>query len=185
MYRSETEIYIVGITGKAGAGKDTAANILIDEHGFVKLAFANPLKDAAKILFNFTDDQLYDPILKEEVDPKWGLSPRKVLQWLGTDILRKEISDRFFLIHMEQRMDQAIKEGARGIVISDVRFDIEAKFIKNKKGIVLNIEGRLSGTSLSDHITEKGISPKYMDNTITNLGTIQELHNKVLDLIFD
>jgi hypothetical protein len=52
---------IIGIAGRAGAGKDTVADILVREHGFVKIALADPLKRACKEFFNFTDEQLWGP----------------------------------------------------------------------------------------------------------------------------
>ena len=52
---------LLGICGKAGSGKDTAAAYLIEKHGFVKLAFADPLKRFAKGVFGFTSEQLWGP----------------------------------------------------------------------------------------------------------------------------
>lgn len=52
---------IVGICGLAGSGKDTAADFLVKNEGFVKIAFADPLKRIARDVYDFTDEQLWGP----------------------------------------------------------------------------------------------------------------------------
>ena len=44
---------IIGLCGAQGSGKDTVANILIAEYGFIKLTFASTLKDVVAILFSW------------------------------------------------------------------------------------------------------------------------------------
>jgi hypothetical protein len=173
---------IIGFHGIAGSGKDTAAISISKHQNNVEImAFAKPLKDACKILFNFTDSQLYDPIKKEEVDPVWEKSPRKILQWLGTDILREHINKEFFTINMKQRIEES---EAEFIVISDVRFDNEAELIKGLGGYIINIvRENATTTQHSSHVTEQGITPDLIDHTITNDGTLEEFHNKVGRLI--
>lgn len=63
---------IIGICGRAGSGKDTAADFLVKEHGFVKVALADPLKRIAREVFDFTDEQLWGPSEKRnEEDPRY------------------------------------------------------------------------------------------------------------------
>lgn len=52
---------IIGISGKAGSGKDTVAEYLVDHHGFVRMALADEMKRFAKRVFLFTDEQLWGP----------------------------------------------------------------------------------------------------------------------------
>lgn len=52
---------IIGITGKAGSGKDTVADMLVTHFNFVKVALADPLKRICKEVFDFSDDQLWGP----------------------------------------------------------------------------------------------------------------------------
>jgi hypothetical protein len=52
---------IVGITGLAGSGKDTLADILVSKHGYVRVSLADPLKRICKEVFDFSDDQLWGP----------------------------------------------------------------------------------------------------------------------------
>jgi len=106
------------------------------------------------------------------------------LQWLGTDILRTHINQDFFVMNMKQRIDQS---KANCIIISDVRFDNEAEFIKSLGGKIIKIErdvtdkSKNSGktTEHSHHITEKGISPHLIDAIIQNNSSIEEFQNIV------
>lgn len=50
---------IIGISGLAGSGKDTAADSLVLGHGYVKLSFADPLKRIARDVYGFTETQLW------------------------------------------------------------------------------------------------------------------------------
>ena len=52
---------IIGICGPAGSGKDTAGEYLVKNHGFVRVALADPLKRICKEVFNFSDEQLWGP----------------------------------------------------------------------------------------------------------------------------
>src|SRR5574340_974402 len=52
---------IVGLMGKAGSGKDTLADYLVECHGFVKMSLADEMKRFAKKVFGFTDQQLWGP----------------------------------------------------------------------------------------------------------------------------
>lgn len=90
---------IIGITGYAGSGKDTVANILVRDHGFVKIAFADPLKRICKDVFDFSDEQLWGPSSARNGEDKRYprplqsvpdsfqsyLTPRHALQQLGTE----------------------------------------------------------------------------------------------------
>ena len=57
---------LIGITGKAGAGKDTVGAILKDKLNMDTYAFARPLKNTINTLFSWDDRHAYG-ILKEEV----------------------------------------------------------------------------------------------------------------------
>lgn len=50
---------IIGLSGHAGSGKDTAADYLVDRYGFVKLSLADEMKRFCKTVFGFTDEQLW------------------------------------------------------------------------------------------------------------------------------
>jgi hypothetical protein len=88
---------LVGICGKAGAGKDTLADFLVQNHGFVKVSFADPLKRICREVYEFSDHQLWGPSAMRNAQdaryPRPGLdpgylTPRLALQILGTEFGR-------------------------------------------------------------------------------------------------
>jgi hypothetical protein len=76
---------IIGLVGKAGAGKSEVAGHLVREHGYVELAFAKRLKEVCQSVTGWHSDFFYDPEEKEvplrftyhRYSPKdlsWGIS---------------------------------------------------------------------------------------------------------------
>ena len=49
---------IIGICGLIGSGKGTVADVLVEEHKFEKISFADKLKDSVSILFDWPRDML-------------------------------------------------------------------------------------------------------------------------------
>ena len=81
---------LIGIIGKKQSGKDTIADYLVQNKGFIKYSYAFPLKNGAMEIFGFTKEQVYGD-LKEVVDPEWGVTPRKVLQIMGTELFQYDL----------------------------------------------------------------------------------------------
>lgn len=73
---------IVGLLGRAQNGKSTAASYLEHNYGFRRIGFAHPLREMAKLIFGFNDDQVYGT-QKDVIDERWGLEPRHFLKQLG------------------------------------------------------------------------------------------------------
>lgn len=138
-----TKVYVVGVAGKKMSGKSTFVDDYIKSHPeqsvFVH-AFADPLKEACSTLFQFSYDQLTDPVLKETVDHRWDKSPRNLMQWLGTDIMRDQFRSDFWIYHwLLWFKSQKWTEGSI-IFIPDVRFQNEINFIHNTlHGMVIYI----------------------------------------------
>lgn len=139
---------IVGFVGFIGSGKDTAADYLVNFHGFRRDSFANTLKDAVACVFGW-DRTLLEGRTKEarewreRVDPWWAerlnmpnLTPRLMLQLWGTDVCRNHFHDDIWIASLENKM----RKTADNIVISDVRFPNEIKAIHNAGGIVVRIK---------------------------------------------
>lgn len=104
---------IIALTGKAGSGKSTIADILVAQHGFVAVSLADPMKRFLREIFDFSTDQLWgsselrnapdarypakvEKFMGEEVahwDRPNHLTPRHALQKLGTEWGRAMFED--------------------------------------------------------------------------------------------
>jgi len=139
---------IIGFVGLIGAGKDTAADYLVNYHGFRRDSFANTLKDAVACVFGW-DRTLLEGRTKEarewreQVDPWWAerlnmpnLTPRWVLQYWGTEVCRTGFHDDIWIASLENK----IQKTRDNIVISDVRFPNEITAIHNVGGMVVRIK---------------------------------------------
>jgi hypothetical protein len=129
---SKGEPMLIGISGKAQSGKDTLGKYLCDEYRCLHYYFAKPLKEGAKVMFNLTDGQIAN---KEVPIEPWGISPRKIYQLLGTEVGRG-IDPAIWIKNAEMFIKSV---PGRTVVITDVRFDNEATFIRNRGGVVINI----------------------------------------------
>lgn len=139
---------IVGFVGLIGSGKDTAADYLVNFHGFRRDSFANTLKDAVSAVFGWDRTLLEGRTSearewREQVDPWWAerlgmpnLTPRWILQQWGTEVCRQGFHDDIWIASLENKM----RKTKDNIVVSDVRFPNEIKAIHNAGGIVIRIK---------------------------------------------
>lgn len=180
---------IVGFLGVKQSGKDTSADFMVKRFNFEKMHFAQPIKEACAILFNFNEKQLYGD-LKEEDDSFWKVSPRVVMQYLGTDVFRKDIQkiipgigDSFWVNVLIKKYQDKLKENSNcKIVIADVRFQNEIDTIHTLGGIVIKIV-RASVNSVDIHESEKNIENLQGDYLINNDGSLEDLYNKLENIV--
>lgn len=166
------EPMLIGLSGKAGAGKDTAGKFLCDRYRCLHYYFAKPLKEGAKIMFALTDEQIEN---KEKVIEPWGMSPRKLYQRLGTEVGRG-IDVNIWVKNAEMFVRQ---NAGFTVVITDVRFSNEAFWIHNRGGVVINIVREQNDIKENKHSSEDGLKPDDIDLTIYNNGTIGDMCNEL------
>lgn len=183
-----SSVTLIGIHGPLNGGKDTTANYIQAKFPgkFGRYAFAAPLKRACKAMFNFTDEQLEDQALKKQVDQFWGFTPRLAMQKLGTEYGRGMLRDDVWIKRAE--MEFALNsKSAKGTIITDVRFENEAEWVRAQPGsilICLTVPG-LKKDEQYTHASEAGITMMPTDVEIVNdkgLG-VANLHRQI-DAIF-
>jgi hypothetical protein len=189
---------IIAICGAKRSGKDVLAKHIVANRGFKKLSFAEPLKKAVKELFNFTDIQVgideenaigYE---KDIIDERWGISPRKALQFFGTEIMQHNIgglipnTNRGFLADI-----LLSRISGDGYVISDMRFLHEYNKLKNSAKVRSLIVIKINRPSINipddkgeTHVSEKEYLDIPYDVEIVNDGTISDLTD-LFDIFYD
>ena len=191
------KLQIIGITGKAQAGKSTTASFLeqkIKDKGYtpIRHAFAKPLKEIANQIY--PDMDFYNN--KETVDFYYNRSPRQVLQILGTDIARSIYHNTW--VDMTERiiLDLSAKLTAEApptvVIIDDIRFPNEYNMLSelhNKHDIQFTFLSISRGEKQKNwkrwftrvHESEKHhiVLQKYADIILENNTTLSEYNQKL------
>lgn len=178
---------VLGLTGCSGAGKDTVANIIT---GYAPLnacsyAMAEPLRYMLDALLNVYCEPFWtawtDQNWKNSLIPKLGVTPRYLMQTLGTEWGRDLISKNIWVRIAEDNIDSFL-EYCSLVVVSDIRFANEFDMIKKMGGEVWEIR-RPGCAPPNDHFADSGSVFHLADRVIHNDGTLEDLARKVIPTI--
>lgn len=216
---------IIGVSGKANAGKSTFSKMLAKELQFNVDALATPVKSYTNYLFGW-DHRCSDGVLKEQVIytqacsietltkritqvldwieirvgekffakgnseyiedfleifkayenipdgpgmyAQYAISPRKAYQLFGTEFGRDCIDNQLWLNYAPQN----------NVVWQDVRFEDEARWVKQTGGILIKIEAERETTKENKHVSEIGFDENFIDIFVENTGTLEELQQQ-------
>lgn len=184
---------VVGITGKAGSGKSTVADMIKDRvPESYQYAFAAPIKRAAATLFGgiFEDlgiknsEWLEVGEFKEMKIPGFDFSPRQFMQHLGTDIARK-LDPNVWIKLANDELGIAEFYHDKLFVVSDVRFDNEAEWVKRTGGLLVQVL-RDNAHEVNPHSSEGGVTvvPDYILLNNTNLNDlVDQVDNLIKDIL--
>lgn len=197
---------IIGLTGHAQHGKDTVGKVLVEEFGFTRFAFADPLKSMALAL---------DPLISYEVSEHHvvGIEPisraryvrlskmidhdgwehakknpevRRFLQVLGTEGVRAHLGDDSWINATQKAITDA---GASNAVITDARFPNEFKFVRESgwlwKVSRLNDDGTPYDNGIgTDHPSEQHIASAKCDLELI-AADIEDLRQRVRVVMYE
>lgn len=180
---------IIGIAGKAGAGKDTTgkmlasllsnpnlswtmywdSDIVFPQQHFV-VHYADLLKEIAASMLNMPFDNFNDQEVKQKYIDWIGMTVREFLQRLGNAVRES--------IHPDFWVNALFNTYYNNIIIADVRYPNEVQAIKDRGGIVFRIER--PGAGAGNHISETALDDYHgFDYIIDNVGTLEDLFNQV------
>lgn len=204
---------IYGVCGFIGSGKNTVGDIL-EENGYQKLSFAATLKDATAAIFGWPrhlleGDTAESREFREKNDEFWSerlhgreITPRKILQQMGTEVMRNNFDQNVWLYSLERRIDPN-----KNYVITDARFQNEIKFIKELGGkiivvergekpiwwndaLIANSEPNNDDSRARQRLYGAGVHPSeyswigvHEDIHINNNGTLDDLRNVVTSFL--
>lgn len=183
---------IIGLSGYAGAGKDTVGAILVEDHGFTRFSFAaklyelaekmNPLLDVTGIM-DFDASYAHPERLRTilNVYGSWEKAKREVpavreyLQRLGNEIRN--------VLGLDTWVEAAFRgELPERIVVTDCRYPNEVERIGMEGGFHVRIK-RLGVGAVNGHISEHALDDSDFDYTIDNSGSIDDLKVNVARML--
>jgi hypothetical protein len=169
---------LIGLAGPARSGKDTVAGMLKDAYEAKSVAFADPLRAGLGAMFGFGPEHFNGPLKEVPVEP-YGKSYRYMAQTLGTEWGRKLIHEDLWVLIAYEKIKKIHAAGCHAVV-TDVRFDNEAEFVRSKGGVVWHIY-RPDAPKVNTHASEAGVTFVEGDMTIANNGTLDHLMDEVCD----
>lgn len=189
---------IIGIAGKAQAGKDTTARMIDFLRKYPKASwqtywesdipfdyednivhFADLLKYVAEYMLSIPVYTMQS-MKGKSMTFDWldGMTGREFLQKLGTAV-RNEVHPDFWTRALFIR-----EKSNQNLIIPDVRFPNEAQIIKDHGGILIRIER--PGAGAGNHISEIALDDyRGWDIVIDNVGTLEDLYKQVQFLVND
>lgn len=176
---------IIGLSGVARSGKDTIADYLVENYGFRKVSFADPIREALYRLDPDIELDGYDMKLASAVrllgwEKLKDASPsiRGLMQRMGTEVGRNMFGENIWV----NTALNSITPGEK-IVITDVRFPNEADAIQATGGKLWRVERPGVGPA-NDHPSESALDAYEFPIKLVNEGTLEDLWKKV-DLELD
>ena len=190
---------LIGIVGLISSGKGTVADRLVERHNYQKDSFAKSLKDAVASMFNWDRDMLEGDTessrhWREQPDEFWSkkfnkpVTPRWVLQYFGTEVMRGQMYDSIWVDSCMGRYK------GQNTVIADTRFPNEVKQIRAHGGKIIlvkrgpdpdwfvsYVEGNIEPKGI--HSSEYAWAKEEFDFIIENNGDKNQLYAKIDQLI--
>lgn len=192
---------ILGLSGRAGAGKDTAADLLCEAWQFYRFAFADALRAEITEAFG-VDPGLFANELKEHATAALTIgrcndgefiqtmvarcesitsprSPREIMQLWGTEYRRAQ-QPRYWIDRAAETLDVALRQGFRRVVLTDVRFVNEAQFIRMHGGKIWHIDRVQARCREAHHQSELEVSAIVADRAISNNRSMTSFATEIM-----
>jgi len=161
---------VIGICGRALAGKSTCAQAMVGHCGGRVVAMADSLRDVVEAAFGSRYETqeaklATDPFWAPRLGERWSTG-RQILQRVGSELFRELVHPDFWLFHLELRLSRLATQPL--IVIPDVRFDNEAQWVRAHGGWMLHLLRADQPPSADAHQSERGVSPAHVDQVVTS-----------------
>lgn len=171
---------LVGLMGRKRSGKDSFASALVADHGFQRVAFADPLKDALlrfdPLLPTMTGAERLSSIVESHgwEAAKGYPSVRKALQDYGV-VIREVVDPNAWIQAASRRIRELHAMGENHVVVTDVRFPNEVAYIREHGGVLVYVERPGLPDDGDTHVSETSTSSADADVVVLNTGTLADL----------
>ena len=170
---------IIGLAGKARSGKDTTGDYLLNKlPNSISLSYAYPLKKEVSDMLGITIEQL--EYYKNNNILCNNTNVRKLLQDTGTK--NRENDDLYYIKLLNNKLEECINKGYTNIIITDIRFIVEADELRRFGGsftTIIKLDRDHKEIEESNHVSEQEIDSIRPDYTIYNNHTLDDLYTKI------
>lgn len=152
---------IIALTGYAGSGKDTVANHLVAEYGFVHVKCADGLKYLLEDQFGISYADQNDPEKKDLVVIEYGMSVREIQDRIGEAF--RDINPAHWAMRAVRQIDAYLalppdpEFGEVRVVLSDLRLPPEYDSLCSRAAIIWRL-------------VKPGLKPRHMDRYVDSFG---------------
>lgn len=168
--------------GSARVGKDEVGKILAD-CGYYVTSFAKPIYKIARDFYGIDTAYLTDIDKDVIIYQPWEKTLRQILQDVG-DMFRSKDPEFFIKAVMVDIQNNA--DDYQGVVITDVRYENEADFVRGAGGRIWHILREFKASDymvINNHSSEQGIDICQKDFSLSNNGTLLELKDVVTSIV--
>lgn len=184
---------LIGIGGLLTSGKDTAADHLVEAHGFIKLNMGLLVSECLEELNPWVPTDAKDAQIAWQTtgiftryrdvvqldgydDAKKNPEVRRLLQRLGTDVGRNLLGENVWVTRMAVKISEILAQGS-SIVVSGIRFANELDLITSLGG--KNWWVNRPGLKAPTHASENSLTAKDFDEQLQNDSTLDHLYEQV------
>lgn len=165
---------IIGLSGYARSGKDTVAKVLIENYGYQRVAFADPIRDLLLEMNPLLSSGHH--ISSRLSEYGWDVTKsdqevRRLLQSLGVGA-RKVLGEDVWITKALRSFN------SENIVVTDVRFENEAHSLRLLGAQIWRIE-RPGVKAVNNHLSENRLDNCEFDQYFFNNSTIEDLEFSV------
>ena len=172
---------LVALCGRKRSGKDTIAEYLVSRYNYVHVKLATPLKGAVCTLFGLAPETVEDES-KDVVHPGLGVTPRQVMQVMGTEVRDALVAKLGLPVDMLARrvMESVDPTSVQNVVVSDMRFVHEfAHFRSRVKDLVVIRVERPYVDAVDRHTSETESAAIPATFIVRNDGSLQDLYRQI------
>jgi hypothetical protein len=189
---------IIALSGWKGSGKDLAGNYLVNQFGYVRMAFADVLKDTVAAQYTVPRHWLDDPEKKELPLVLYPVQNTdsfvsNIHELLGTELKHGHWSGRALCIlegSIKRSVDpnywvnkviaQIMDTKGTNFVITDMRYQSELKLLRQQFGKdLITVRINRFETVNSTDASERDLDKAEFDLVINNSQSKQELFNEL------
>jgi hypothetical protein len=145
-------------------------------------------------MFGFTDEQL-ESDKKDEIDPRWEVQPRKIMQFIGTEVMQYQLQQiipgigrKVWIRSLVEEYINDSKHNDKLFVIPDLRFLHEYEELSKHNTLFWRVD-RITELDKLNHVCDLHISEKeYLQIPVSHVfknETKNDLYSQIDNKIND